>query len=80
MLQQVVGDALKTAAPGIVVGIAEAVASERVISSLLFGTGGSDALVYAAVAICLAMATVLAAFGPARRASRIDPVGALRAE
>jgi predicted permease len=80
VLQQVVGDALKTAAPGIVVGIAGAVASERVISSLLFGTGGSDALVYAAVAVCLATATVIAAFGPARRASRIDPVGALRAE
>jgi predicted permease len=80
VLRQVVADALKTAALGIVVGVAGAVAMERVIASLLFGAGSSDAPVYAAVAVCLATATMLAACGPARRASRIDPVGALRAE
>jgi predicted permease len=80
VLGRVVVEALKTAALGTVVGIAGAMATARVISSLLFGSERSDALVYAAVALCLAASTLLAALGPARRASRIDPVGALRAE
>jgi putative ABC transport system permease protein len=80
VLRQVIGDALKTVAPGIVVGIAIAVALERFIESLLFGATARDPLTYGAVAGFLLLTTAAAAYLPARRASRIAPVNALRCE
>jgi len=51
-----------------------------VMSSFLFGVGPMDPLTYAAVAALLAAMTLLATYLPAQRASRVDPVVALRAE
>jgi predicted permease len=80
VLRQVIGDALKTVAPGVVLGIGIAIGSERFIVSLLYGAKARDPLTYGAVAACLLMTTALAAYLPARRASKIDPVDALRCE
>lgn len=80
VLRQVIGDSLKTVAPGIVVGIAIAVVLERFIESLLFGATAQDPLTYGAVAGFLLLTTTLAAYLPARRTSRIAPVNALRCE
>jgi predicted permease len=77
---RVIGDALKTVVPGVALGIAGAVATERYIESLLFNVTGRDPWTYSAVAASLILTSVLAAWLPARRASRIDPVNALRGE
>jgi putative ABC transport system permease protein len=52
----------------------------RVMSSFLFGVGPRDATTYAVVSGVLAAAALLATYLPARRASRVDPVVALRAD
>ena len=76
----VIADALKIVVPGLLAGIAGAMALERFIASILFGVTGRDPSTYAAVALGLTLTSVLAAWIPARRASRIDPVSALRCD
>jgi len=61
-----------------VLGVAGAVAASRLLSSFLFGVGRSDALTYAAVVATVGVAGLLATFIPARRATQVDPVIALR--
>jgi putative ABC transport system permease protein len=56
------------------------VASARLLKSFLFGLTGIDPVTYVAVAAILIAASLLAAFLPARRATRIDPLVALRYE
>ncbi len=65
---------------GVVIGIGGALLATRVIKTFLFETTPTDPLTLAAVAVTLAIAGTLAAWIPARRAARVDPVTALRAE
>ena len=65
---------------GIAIGIGVALALSRVMRTLLFGVGSTDPMTYAAVSGTLAAVMVLAMYLPARRASRIDPIAALRAD
>ena len=65
---------------GVVVGLGAAVVLMRLMKSLLFGISPLDPLTYAAVPLILVMAAVLASYLPARRASAVDPVEALKAE
>jgi len=71
---------LLLAAIGAAFGLAAAAGLTRLMSSLLFGVAAFDPLTYAAVAGVLILAAVLASYFPARRATAIDPVQALRAE
>lgn len=80
VLRLVLADTLRTVAPGLAVGIVGAWAAGRLVESLLFGVTRNDPLTYLAVAATLLLTTVLAAYVPALRASRIDPVTALRCE
>jgi predicted permease len=80
VLREVIGNALTIVAPGVVLGIGIAIGAERFIAALLFGFKTHDPLIYGAVAAGLLLTTVLAAYLPARRASKIDPVNALRCE
>ena len=65
---------------GIALGIGVALALTRVMSALLFGVSPMDPLTYVAVALSLGTIALLATYLPARRASRVDPVVALRAD
>jgi ABC-type antimicrobial peptide transport system permease subunit len=71
---------LRLTAAGIALGIGVALVLTRVLSALLFGVGPTDPMTYAAVSGGLAAVALLATYLPARRASRVDPVVALRAE
>jgi predicted lysophospholipase L1 biosynthesis ABC-type transport system permease subunit len=76
--REVMRHALQTAAVGVVLGLVLALAAGRVLRSLLVNVSQRDPLVLGAVAIILLAAAALAALAPAFRASRIDPVTALR--
>ena len=65
---------------GIAIGIGIALTLTRVMSAFLFGVGPIDPITYAAVSALLAGMTLVATYLPAHRASRVDPVLALRAE
>ena len=73
-------DSVWPIAVGVGIGVAGAWLSTGVIKSFLYETTPTDPGTLAAVALALAMAGVLAAWIPARRAARVDPVSALRAE
>ena len=77
--RQVLASTLRLALLGIVVGGGAALAASRLIASLLFATSPWDGLTYAAMAAALLAVAAVAGYLPARRASRIDPMVALRA-
>jgi predicted permease len=78
--RQVLGDTLRLAAVGIAVGTAVSLTLGRVINSLLFATSATDPLAFGLMVLSLAVVALVAGYLPARRASRIDPMQALRAE
>jgi ABC-type antimicrobial peptide transport system permease subunit len=80
VVRMVLLDAGRMVAAGIVIGLAAAFVLSRYVESQLFGIQAADLVVYAGAAGTLAAVAALAAFVPARRASRIDPVSALRYE
>ncbi len=65
-------------AAGVVVGLAGAFAATRVLSAMLFGVRATDPATFAGVAIVLAAVAVVAILVPAHRATRVNPVEALR--
>jgi putative ABC transport system permease protein len=65
---------------GLAVGLPAALAASHLLESLLFGLTPTEPLLLAAASLVLLAAVVLAADIPARRAARIDPMAALRAE
>ncbi len=76
----VVAQGMRLTVVGIVVGMASALALTRFIASVLFGVEARDPLVFAAAPAILIAVAFLAAWIPARRASRVDPMEALRYE
>jgi ABC-type lipoprotein release transport system permease subunit len=76
----VVRQAAVLAIAGLVLGLALAVGATRFLRRLLFGVEPTDAVTYALVAIGLLSIAIVASYLPARRASRIDPMTALRYE
>jgi putative ABC transport system permease protein len=75
-----VGEGMLVVAIGLVAGIAGAVAVTRVFQSMLFGVDATDPVTLAVVAGILAAVALLACYIPARRATRVDPLVALRVE
>ena len=65
---------------GIALGVGAALALSRVVRAVLFGVSPMDPMTYAAVSGVLAAVMLLATYLPARRAARVDPVVALRAD
>ena len=80
VLKMVLSGAMRLALLGIVIGAAGGFAATRALRKLLYGVGSGDPLTFAVVAVVLAGVTLLASYIPARRATRIDPMVALRYE
>ncbi len=80
VMREVLRQAGAVTAIGLAFGLAGAVAATRIVSGFLFGVEPLDAMVFTAVPIFLAAVATSAAFVPARRATRVDPMRALRQE
>ncbi len=76
----VVGQGLVLSALGIAVGIVGALGLTRLLDSMVFGVSLRDPVIFAAVPVTLGVVAILAGYVPARRATRIDPIEALRSE
>ena len=76
----VVGQAMTLVAVSVVIGLAGAFASTRLLSSLLFGVGAWDPFTFAGIVSLISVVAFIAAWLPARRAANVDPIMALRAE
>ena len=80
VLRLVLGQGVKLAGIGILIGVAAAFALTRLMSSLLFGVGAYDPVAFAAAALILLLVAISACYIPARRAIAVDPMVALRYE
>jgi len=80
ILRRILLQAVRPALAGVVVGLAGAVLLSRFMESLLFEVGSTDPLTYVGVALLLLVTAVLSAWLPARKATRVDPIIAFRAE
>ena len=80
VLRQVIAEGMYPALVGIAVGVVAALASAKVLQTLVFGVSPSDPLTLAAVAVTLALVALLASGVPAYRALRLDPVTVLRTD
>ncbi|HEV7860837.1 MAG TPA: FtsX-like permease family protein, partial [Pyrinomonadaceae bacterium] len=80
ILTLIVGHGLKLAAIGVAIGLFGAFALTRVIESLLYGISTTDPTTFGAIALLLVLVSLLASFIPARRATKVDPMIALRYE
>jgi putative ABC transport system permease protein len=76
----VIKQAIRLALLGVVAGLFTALALARLLRNLLFGVGAADPLTFGVVAFMLLSVAFLASFVPARRATRVDPIVALRHE
>ena len=80
VLRLVVGHGLRLTAVGVIVGLAGAWALTRFLTSFLFGVRPTDLATYVVVSLALALVSLLACYIPARRATKVDPMVALRYE
>ena len=78
ILRMVMGQGLMLAVAGIAIGLGGAFAAMRVMQSLLFRVSSTDPATFAGVAVLFLLVALVAAYIPARRATRIDPMAALR--
>ena len=74
----VVRQGLTLALGGVIVGLLASFGLARFVTSLLFGVSGADPVTFGGVAVVLIAVALLATYIPARKASRVDPVDALR--
>jgi putative ABC transport system permease protein len=78
VMRLVVGQGMRMASIGIALGWAGALALTRLLASLLLGVGTTDALTFVGVPVLLVAVALVACYIPARRATRVDPLVALR--
>lgn len=80
VLKMILGQGLKLALAGLIIGIVCALAVTRFLSSLLYGIKPTDPLTFVFVSVILAAVALLASYIPARRATKVDPMVALRCQ
>jgi ABC-type antimicrobial peptide transport system permease subunit len=78
--KMVVVQGMRLALVGVVIGMAASLGLTRFIASILFGVQARDPLVFTAIPVLLSLVVLVAVWLPARHASRLDPVNALRYE
>ena len=76
----VVFQGMRLAIVGVIIGVASAFGLTRLLSGLLYGVQARDPMVFISVPLLLSIAALVAVWLPAMRATRIDPVDALRSE
>jgi putative ABC transport system permease protein len=80
VLRLILGQGVALAGLGLASGLAGAIAGTRLLRTMLFQVRPNDPVVYLAVAVLLGLVALVASYVPARRASKIDPLVALRQE
>src|SRR5262249_10936171 len=78
VISLVIREGITLAGAGVAIGIAGALAVTRLMGTLLYGVSAHDAPTFAAVSIGVVLVAVAACYLPARRASRVEPLTALR--
>jgi len=80
VLSLIIGQGMRLAVVGLMLGLLIAFATMRVLSSLLFGVSAHDPVTFTGVSLILATAAILGCYIPARRAAKVNPITALRYE
>lgn len=80
LLRLVVGQGMKIVAAGVGLGLVGVLALTRLMKALLFEVSATDPVTFISIGLLLAGAALLACFIPARRATKVDPIMALRCE
>jgi predicted permease len=80
VLKMILGQGMAVIGVGLVAGLAAAFAMMRLLRSLLFGVGENDPLTFVAITVVLVLVALIACYIPARRATKVDPLVALRAD
>jgi ABC-type antimicrobial peptide transport system permease subunit len=80
VLQLVLGDGLRMTVSGVAVGLVAAFGLTRLLTGMVYGVSTTDPATFAAMAVLLIVVALLACYIPARRATKVDPLTALRYE